>query len=211
MKVYLESEGKKVNKKIIIEILIFIVALVVTVLLAYFIVNYTVESTTVYEESMSPTLLVEDEVLINKFKYRFSDPDRFDVIVFIKTDKEHSYYNIKRIIGLPGETIQITDDGILVNGKVLEEIIEVEDMHNFGLAKEAISLDDNEYFVLGDNRNSSEDSRFANVGNILRDDILGKAWIRTNNFNFISKLNLKENNPDQEDSEDNKVEDSSQK
>lgn len=208
MKLYLESDKKKVNKKLIIEILIFIVVLIATVLLAYVIVNYTVESTTVYEDSMSPTLLEEDEVLINKFEYRFSDPDRFDVIVFIKTDREHSYYNIKRIIGLPGETIQITDDGILVDGKVLEDIVEVEDMHNYGLAKEVISLEENEYFVLGDNRNSSEDSRFANVGTILRDDILGKAWIRTNNFNFISKLNLKENNPDIEELEDNNIEDS---
>lgn len=206
MKLYLETESKKPNKKLILEILIFAIALILVILFAYLIVNYAIESTTVYEESMSPTLLVEDEVLINKFKYRFSDPERFDVIVFIKTDREHSYYNIKRIIGLPGETIQITDDGILVNGQVLEDIVEVEDIHNYGLAKEVVTLDENEYFVLGDNRNSSEDSRFANVGNVLREDILGKAWIRTNNFNFISKLNLQENNLDEEDSEDTKVE-----
>ncbi len=206
MKLYLETESKKPNKKLILEILIFAIALILVILFAYLIVNYAIESTTVYEESMSPTLLVEDEVLINKFKYRFSDPERFDVIVFIKTDREHSYYNIKRIIGLPGETIQITDDGILVNGQVLEDIVEVEDIYNYGLAKEVVTLDENEYFVLGDNRNSSEDSRFANVGNVLREDILGKAWIRTNNFNFISKLNLQENNLDEEDSEDTKVE-----
>ncbi len=198
MDLYLDSESKKENKKLMFEIIIFLIALLLVILFAYLIVHYALESTTVYEESMSPTLLVEDEVLINKFKYRLSNPERFDVIVFIKTDREHSYYNIKRIIGLPGETIQITDDGILVNGQVLEDIVEVEDMHNYGLAKEVVTLDENEYFVLGDNRNSSEDSRFANVGNVLRDDILGKAWIRTNNFNFISKLNLQENNPDEE-------------
>lgn len=198
MDLYLDSESKKENKKLMFEIIIFLIALLLVILFAYLIVHYALESTTVYEESMSPTLLVEDEVLINKFKYRLSNPERFDVIVFIKTDREHSYYNIKRIIGLPGETIQITDDGILVNGQVLEDIVEVEDMHNYGLAKEVVTLDENEYFVLGDNRNSSEDSRFANVGNVLRDDILGKAWIRTNNFNFISKLNIQENNPDEE-------------
>ena len=198
MDLYLDSESKKENKKLMFKIIIFLIALLLVILFAYLIVHYALESTTVYEESMSPTLLVEDEVLINKFKYRLSNPERFDVIVFIKTDREHSYYNIKRIIGLPGETIQITDDGILVNGQVLEDIVEVEDMHNYGLAKEVVTLDENEYFVLGDNRNSSEDSRFANVGNVLRDDILGKAWIRTNNFNFISKLNLQENNPDEE-------------
>ena len=139
MKLYLETESKKPNKKLILEILIFAIALILVILFAYLIVNYAIESTTVYEESMSPTLLVEDEVLINKFKYRFSDPERFDVIVFIKTDREHSYYNIKRIIGLPGETIQITDDGILVNGQVLEDIVEVEDIYNYGLSIDKIN------------------------------------------------------------------------
>ncbi len=109
----------------------------------------------------------------------------------MKTDREHSYYNIKRIIGLPGETIQITDEGIFIDGKRIEEPIQVEEMDNYGLASEPITLEENEFFVLGDNRNSSEDSRFANVGNVIKDDILGRAWIRTNDFNFISKLNLK--------------------
>lgn len=192
MKVYLESEEKKINKKLIFEILIFILAIMGVVFLAYIIANYTVKRTVVYEDSMSPTLVEDDHILINKFSYRFSEPKRFDVIVFIKTDKEHSYYNIKRIIGLPGEKIQITDKGILINDEKLEEIIETEDMQNYGLGRDPIYLDENEYFVLGDNRNSSEDSRFANVGNVLRDDILGKAWIRINDFNFVSKLNLLE-------------------
>lgn len=189
--IYLESEEKKIKKKTIIKILIFIGQIIAVIVLALLIVHYAIERTTVYEESMSPTLVPEDRLLIDKFTYRFSEPKRFDTIVFLKTDKEHSYYNIKRVIGLPGETIQLSKDTIYINDEKLEEIIEVEEINNLGLATEPILLDENEYFVLGDNRNASEDSRFANVGNILRDDILGKAWIRLNDFNFVSKLNIK--------------------
>lgn len=187
---YFESEESKINKKLVKNILIFIVEIIAVILLAYLLVNYGVEYTSVYEDSMNPTLVEDDRVLIDKFTYQFSEPDRFDVIVFLKTDREHSYYNIKRIIGLPGETIQITDDGIFIDGEWLEEKVNVEDMNNKGLAAQPIVLDENEYFVLGDNRNNSEDSRFANVGNVIKDDILGRAWIRTNDFNFIDKLNL---------------------
>ncbi len=190
MNIHFESEEKKINKKLVIEILLFIVQIILVIFLAYLIINYGIERTTVYEESMSPTLVDDDEILIDKFTYRFSDPKRFDVIVFLKRDKEHSYYNIKRIIGLPGETVQIKDSEIYIDDEKLEEKIDVEEMENYGLASEPILLEENEYFVLGDNRNSSEDSRFANVGNILEDDILGKAWIRINDFNFISKLNI---------------------
>ena len=190
MNEYFESEERKINKKIIIKILIFVLQIMAVIFLAHLIVNYGVELTTVYEESMSPTLVVDDKILIDKFTYRLSDPKRNDVVVFLKTDKEHSYYNIKRIIGLPGETIHMTLEGIFINNERIEELVEADEMDNYGLASEPIYLDENEYFVLGDNRNNSEDSRFANVGNVIKDDILGKAWIRTNDFNFISKLNL---------------------
>ena len=190
MNIYYEEESK-FNKKLIKEILIFVTQVLVVIFLAYLVVNYAVERTTVYEESMSPTLVVDDKILVDKFTYRLSEPDRFDVIVFLKTDKEHSYYNIKRIIGLPGETIQISENGVFIDGGKLEETIEVEEMNNYGLVSSPITLEENEYFVLGDSRNNSEDSRFANVGNVLKDDILGRAWIRTNDFNFVNKLNLK--------------------
>jgi signal peptidase I len=129
--------------------------------------------------------------MINKFSYRVSDPKRFDVIVFKQSGKEHSFYNIKRIIGLPGETIIMKEGGIYINNELLEDIVNVDEMLNYGLAGEEITLEDNEYFVLGDNRNNSEDSRFASVGNITKDEIIGKAAIRISPFNFIGKLNLK--------------------
>lgn len=184
-----KASRKPLIKKIIISSIIWIIEIVIVVTLAYFIVNYALEKTTMLGQSMETTMKDQDKIIINKFAYKFSKPKRFDVIVFKQTNKEHSYYNIKRIIGLPGETIQIANGMIYINGKIIESPVNVEAIKNSGLAAEELKLDDNEYFVLGDNRNNSEDSRFANIGNILSDEIIGKAWIRANDFSFISNLN----------------------
>lgn len=188
-----ERESKKPTiMKIIIEVFIWAAQIAAVIFLAYFIIYYCVEKTEVIGSSMEGTLFANEPIIINKFSYRVSDPDRFDVIIFKQSGKEHSFYNIKRIIGLPGETILIKDGSIYIDNEIVEDIVIVDDMINYGLASEEIVLEDNEYFVLGDNRNNSEDSRFASVGNITRDEIIGEAAIRLSPFNFISKLNLKE-------------------
>lgn len=176
-------------KKIIKECIIWFVEIIFVIVLAYLIIAYGVERTVVLGDSMNLTLKDREKVIINKMVYRYSDPERFDVVVFRQSGKEHSYYNIKRIIGLPGETVQIIDGIVFIDGTPLKEKIEVEPMVNGGLADEEILLEENEYFVLGDNRNNSEDSRFANIGAILRTDIIGKAWIRIKPFDFISQIN----------------------
>jgi len=187
-----EGESNKPSiKRILLEVFIWVAQIAAVIFLAYIIVYYCVEKTNVIGSSMESTLAANDPIIINKFAYRISDPKRFDVIVFKQSGKEHSFYNIKRIIGLPGETVLIKDGNIYINGEMIEEYSIVEPMINYGLAGEEISLEDNEYFVLGDNRNNSEDSRFASIGNITRDEIIGKAAIRLSPFNFISKLNLK--------------------
>ncbi|NLP34710.1 MAG: signal peptidase I [Clostridiales bacterium] len=177
--------------KIIREIFVWSLQIAAVILLAYFIVYYTVEKTDMVGVSMEETLYDGESIIINKFSYRFRDPSRFEVIVFKQSGKEHSYYNIKRIIGLPGETVQIIDNKIYINGSVVEEPMNVDPMINYGLAEEAITLEENEYFLLGDNRNNSEDSRFASVGTIRREEIIGKAFLRLSPFNFVDKLNLK--------------------
>ena len=127
---------------------------------------------------MEPTLNNEDNLIVQKWGYHFTDPKRFDVVVFPFKHGERIYY-IKRVIGLPGETIQIDSDGtIYINGEILEETYGNEIITNPGLAGEPIHLGSNEYFVLGDNRNNSSDSRDPSVGNINRNDIIGKAWFR---------------------------------
>lgn len=191
MSLYYEMEEREeARKKLIREIVIWIVEILAVILLSYVIVAFGMVKTSMVGESMSPTLADSESIIVNKLSYRFKSPKRFDVIVFKQNGNEHSYYNIKRVVGLPGETIQIKDGVIYIDGELLEEEYNVESMNNGGLAKEAITLDAGEYFVLGDNRNGSEDSRYANVGAIIKEDIVGKAWIRVNPFQFVSKINV---------------------
>ena len=195
-----DKESKKpILMKIFIKTLIWAAQIAAVIFLAYFIVNYALERTTMVGISMETTLSDKDHIIINKFSYHFTDPKRFDVIVFKKSGKEHSYYDIKRIIALPGERLQIQDGIIYINGEATQEVVNVEPMGNYGLAAEEILLEENEYFVLGDNRNNSEDSRFASVGMIRREEIIGEAFLRTSPFNFVNKLNLTKETASEED------------
>ena len=138
------------------------------------------QRTEVEGASMENTLHNGDNLIVDKLSYRFHDPERFDIIVFPFQFQDNTYY-IKRIIGLPGETVQIMDDGsIYINGEKLEENygMEVIKPETIGRAAEPIELGDDEYFVMGDNRNNSSDSRTDMVGNIKRENIIGKAWLR---------------------------------
>ena len=126
---------------------------------------------------MENTLSDGDNLIVDKLTYRFSDPKRFDIIVFPYKYEENTYF-IKRIIGLPGETVQIVDGIIYIDGEVLQESYGREVMKNSGLAADPVTLGEDEYFVLGDNRNDSTDSRDPSVGKIPRDRIIGRAWVR---------------------------------
>lgn len=195
MKFDFEDREKKLSaKKIVKEVLIWVVEIALVIALAFCIIKYAVEKTEMTGVSMESTLQDGDKILINKISYRIHAPERFDVVVFKQSNREHSFYNVKRIIGLPGERVHIKDNTIYINDAAVEDVVVADVMNNPGLAGDGVVLDENEYFVLGDNRNNSEDSRFANVGNITRDEIVGKAWIRLNSVAIIGKLNLKSNN-----------------
>lgn len=165
-------------KNVLKEILSTSIYLLVVICAAYLIITYVGQRTQVLGSSMETTLSENDNLIVDKITYRFSDPKRFDIIVFPFQYATHTYY-IKRIIGLPGETVQIDEDGnIYINGEILEESYGREIIQNPGRAVEPIQLGDDEYFVLGDNRNNSSDSRDPSVGNIKREDIIGRAWLR---------------------------------
>lgn len=172
------------------EILSTGIYLLVVLFATYLLITYVVQRTEVNGESMEPTLHNGDNLFVDKITYVFNDPERFDVIVFPFHYQEETYY-IKRIIGLPGETVQIDENGVIyINGEVLAESYgkEVISADKIGLAAEPITLGEDEYFVLGDNRNDSFDSRFAQVGNISRDEIIGRAWLRIwpfSDFGFV--------------------------
>lgn len=176
-------------KKYVKALLLWIIEIVLVILAAYLIIEYAVEKTTMMGVSMNTTLNDGDKIIINKLAYLRDEPKRFDVIVFSQSKNGHGYHNIKRVIGLPGETVEIINGAVYINGEKLKEVIEVEPMRVSGLAEEAIVLEENEFFVLGDNRNYSEDSRFANIGIIVKEDIIGKAWLRLEPFSIIDKIN----------------------
>ena len=167
----------------------WIIEIVLVVLTAYLIIEYAVEKTTVMGVSMNTTLNEGDKIIINKLAYFKGEPKRNDVIVFSQSKSGHGYYNIKRVIGLPGETVEIINGAVYINGEKLQEEIPVEAMRVAGLADEPIILGENEFFVLGDNRNYSEDSRFANIGIIVEEDIIGKAWLRLEPFSMRDTIN----------------------
>ena len=126
-------------------------------------------------QSMTPCLQAGDVVLMNRLSYDLGSPDRMDVVVFQREDRRA---NVKRVIGLPGETVQIRQGRIWIDGEELEAEPELSRVSLAGLAENPVLLGEDEYFLLGDNRDSSEDSRFANIGNVKREQILGKVWLR---------------------------------
>ena len=150
----------------------------IVLILTFLVVTYVGHRTMVIGSSMEPMLSDGDNLIVDKLSYRFNEPQRFDIIVFPFRYAEKTYY-IKRIIGLPGETVFIDENGtIFINGEELQESYGKEIIKDPGRAYEPITLGEDEYFVLGDNRNNSSDSRDPVVGNIHRDEFIGKAWMR---------------------------------
>ncbi len=151
---------------------------VLAVLLAFVFVYSVGIKTSVIGASMEPCLYNGEGVLINKISYSFRAPKRGDVIVFLPNGNENAHYYIKRVVGMPGETITITEGRILLNGYFYEEGDSYDTIEDGGIAERGVTLGEDEYFVLGDNRNNSEDSRSANIGAVKEDTIAGKAWFR---------------------------------
>ena len=123
-----------------------------------------------------------DVVLLNKLWYNFTDPKRMDIVAFHAKDGETKTY-VKRVVGLPGETVQIRGGVLYINGKECPLPESAGELSLPGLAENGVTLAENEYFVLGDYSDTSEDSRFANIGNVTSDQIEGKVWFRAEPFN----------------------------
>lgn len=179
------KEETKYNLKDLLELILYVA---VVLLLCFLLITYVGQRTRVIGDSMQATLQDGDNLIVDKISYRFHDPARFDIIVFPYEYEEDTFY-IKRIIGLPGETVWINTSGdIYINGALLQENYGLERISYAGLAAVPIKLGEDEYFVLGDNRNNSRDSRFDVVGTIQRDKIVGRAWVRIYPFDKISVI-----------------------
>lgn len=164
-------------KEIIKELAGWLLYIVLIIAFTWFVVTFVGQRTEVSGSSMETTLSDKDQLIVDKMTYRFRDPKRYDIVVFPCQYQDNTYY-IKRIIGLPGETVQILSGMVYIDGVRLDEHYGNEIMENPGIAEEPLTLGEDEYFVLGDNRNNSSDSRASDVGLIHRKDLIGRAWIR---------------------------------
>lgn len=156
----------------------WVIDIIVVVVLAVFLMTYFGQRTTVVGNSMSDGLVNGDTVLINTLTYGIASPKRYDVVVFTKTEKNGDKVEyIKRIVGLPGETVQVINGRIYIDDKELEFNEKKDNIVNPGLAFDKIKLEYDEYFVIGDNWNNSEDSRSNTVSNVKLSEIKGKIWL----------------------------------
>ena len=169
------EKEKKINKSTIHEILSTLFYCGVAIFLAFVLVFSVGMKISMVGVSMEPALYNGQEVLINRFIYKITSPKRGDVIAFLPNGNQNSHYYLKRIVGLPGESIQIIDGYVYINGERVPED-EYDKMADYGIAGNEIQLGSDEYFVLGDNRNMSEDSRSGNIGAVKKDNIIGKVW-----------------------------------
>ncbi|WP_058485549.1 signal peptidase I [Defluviitalea phaphyphila] len=159
------------------EFLGMIKEIIIVIIIVFFVRTFIFENTKVIGPSMEPTLLENDILIINKFEYYFTEPERGEIIVFPYKGDPSKHY-IKRIIGLPGETIDIKNGVVFIDGNPLEEDYILEPMQQRGDISFPFVVPDNTYFVMGDNRNNSSDSRYQDVGTIEKSKIIGHATMR---------------------------------
>lgn len=184
------ARRKKKNRvgSVMRELLGWLFYILIIIGLTYLIITYVGQRTRVSGSSMETTLSDGDNLIVDKLSYRFQDPKRFDIVVFPYKYEENTYY-IKRIIGLPGDTVQVKDGYTYINGELLEsDIYGAEVMIEAGTASEPITLGEEEYFVLGDNRNHSLDSRDPSVGILKSEDLIGRAWVRIYPFDKMGVI-----------------------
>lgn len=173
------EKKQKISKEMIHEIFSTLFYCFAAILLACVIVFSFGMKISMIGVSMTPSLYNGQEVLINRFAYKLFSPKRGDIIAFLPNGNTNSHYYLKRVIGLPGEKVQIIGGYVYIDGELLEEDESYDKIADAGIAETEIRLGTDEYFVLGDNRNMSEDSRSGNIGPVNRDNITGKAWFHT--------------------------------
>lgn len=193
MRVRFEEEQKKERRrKIIREILIYLGEIAVVILFAWLIVHFTMKRASMIGSSMESTLVNGEDVMVNKISYLFWGPTRESVIAFYpeqedgdSEESDDSSILIRRVVGLPGEKIQIKEGKVYVDGNVIEENYEFESMESGGRASTEITLGDDEYFVLGDNRNDMDDSRNDSFTVVKKGNIIGKVILALNPISMI--------------------------
>lgn len=165
----LENDKVRYVLRLLFEIAVTLVFAALTAIVMF-------QSVTMQESAMEPTISVGDRFFMNRAIYQVSSPKRGDILVFKTNAGDDAALHIRRVIGLPGETIQIVNGQILIDGETYREGKDFPTISNPGIAEEPITLKSGEYFVLGDNRNNSEDSRYGDIGLVNKRYIVGKLW-----------------------------------
>ncbi len=171
-----EKRRRRFDFEIVFAVFKWIIEIAVVCALAFVLVWYFGQKVQIVGNSMQPKYESGDKALINRIIYNISSPKRGDIIAFYPNGNENAYCYVRRIVGLPGETVELKDGKILINGKEIEETYDTTAIEDVGIADEPIQLGNDEYFVLGDNRQSVEDSRSSEIGNVKRSEIEGKVW-----------------------------------
>lgn len=170
------QKKKKLDPRLLKDVMELLVGGAVAVFLAFVLVFSIGMRTSVIGDSMEPSLHNGQEILMNRILYRISMPKRGDVIVFLPNGNQNTHFYVKRVVGLPGETVQIREGNVYIDGVLLAENELFDKIADPGIAQSELLLGSDEFFVLGDNRNTSEDSRSGNIGAVKKDSIIGKAW-----------------------------------
>ena len=158
------------------EFLQWIIITVIAVVLAVLLTLGLGKRLPMLGESMESTLSNGQNVLINRVSYHLGNVSRYDVIAFYPGGNTDSHPYVKRVVGMPGDTVQIENGALLINGVPDVKNPEYDVIADGGIAATPVVVGENEYFVIGDNRNASEDSRAATIGNVSKDSIIGKVW-----------------------------------
>ncbi|MCQ2536515.1 MAG: signal peptidase I [Lachnospiraceae bacterium] len=175
---------KQADFKWIPKLLISLLEVAIIIGAAYACVFFFGKAVYAIGDSMAPNIVEDDALLLNRFDYVFRSPKRGDVVAFKVGGREEASVSVKRIIGLPGETVWINGGKVFINGEIFDESETIPVISDAGLAVNEVVLKDNEYFVLGDNRNHSTDSRFASVGNVDGEYFLGRVWFNLKKGRF---------------------------
>lgn len=178
---------KKLSLTAAKSVALFVVEIIIVLFIAFVVVYCAGMKVTVVGNSMESTLKDGEVVLVNRFTYNLSDPKAGDVVVFLPNGNEKSHYYLKRVVAVPGDKVQIKEGVLYVNGEMFDEA-DTEAIKTAGLAEEEITVGEDEFFVLGDNRNSSEDSRYANIGNVKKEYITGKAWFYMDSIRDMGRV-----------------------
>jgi signal peptidase I len=182
-----ETESLEQSKSKHFDILGLFREIMITVLVVLLVINFVAQPTTVDGKSMYPTLENSDQLIIEKVSKYFNGYERFDIIVFPYQYEENKFY-IKRIIGLPGETIFIKNGVVYIDDEPLDDIKGLDLIEDYGNQEFPVEIPEDYYFVLGDNRNHSSDSRYQDVGLIPENEILGKGFLRVFPLNHFGIL-----------------------